>query len=249
MTLAMEVKEWKVSYGEISVLQNINLVFPEKKITALIGPSGCGKTTLLKSLNRLIEEEASAKTRGEITLKGTSISEVSCEILRRKVGIVFQTPTPFPFSIEKNMTYALDYHNKIGIGDKKKLIIEKLKLVGLYDEVKDRMGFSAMNLSGGQQQRLCIARSLMLNPDVLLLDEPCSSLDPKSTTKIEGTLKRLSDDITIIIVTHNMSQAKRIADNIAFIYEGKLIEYKKTEDLFLNPQDEITKQYLSGMIG
>ena len=249
MNAVMEVKDWKVKYGEVTVLNDVNIAFPENKITALIGPSGCGKTTLLKSLNRLLDEEVSAQTQGEITFKDRSIKDFHCETLRQKIGIVFQTPTPFPFSIEKNMAYALDYHFAMDRQNKKNLISEKLKLAGLYDEVKDRMDLSATNLSGGQQQRLCIARSLTLNPDVILLDEPCSSLDPKATAKIEETLLRLAQEITIIIVTHNMAQAKRIANHVAFFIDGELVEYQPTNDFFNHPQKEETRQYLEGLIG
>jgi len=249
MNAVMEMKDWKVNYGEATVLNDVNIAFPENRITALIGPSGCGKTTLLKSLNRLLEEEVSAQTQGEVTFKGRSIKDIHCETLRQKVGIVFQTPTPFPFSVEKNMVYALNYHYSMDRQAKNELISEKLKLAGLYDEVKDRMGFSAANLSGGQQQRLCIARSLTLNPDVLLLDEPCSSLDPKATAKIEETLQRLAQEVTIIIVTHNMAQARRIANHVAFFIDGELVEYQPKDDFFNRPHKEETRQYLEGLMG
>ncbi|SFH83185.1 phosphate ABC transporter ATP-binding protein, PhoT family [Tindallia magadiensis] len=249
MTQAIAIKNWHVHYGKTEVLQDISLEIPEKKITALIGSSGCGKTTLLKSINRLTEEEPTAATQGEILLKGTSIQSLPLEILRRRIGLVFQTPTPFPFSIKKNMEYGIRYHEKLTAKEESLLIEETLKMAGLYEEVKDRMNLSAVRLSGGQQQRLCIARSLTLNPDVLLLDEPCSSLDPKSTAVIEDTLKKLSKKVSIVIVTHNMAQAKRIADYTAFISNGVLVEVQETEALFREPKQEETRCYLEGLIG
>ena len=246
---ALAIENWNVSYGKTKVLQNINLQIPEKKITALIGPSGCGKTTLLKSINRLTEEEKTAITSGDILLKGESLGKMPLETLRRRIGLVFQTPTPFPFSILKNMQYAIRYHEKQSQKDEMHIIEEKLKMAGLYDEVKDRMNLSAVRLSGGQQQRLCIARSLTLNPDILLLDEPCSSLDPKSTATIEETLRNLANEVSIVIVTHNMAQAKRIADYTAFVNDGKLVEMQETEALFKNPQQEESRRYLEGLMG
>lgn len=248
MTEVMEVRGWNVCYGKTKVLKDINLSFPDRKISALVGPSGCGKTTLLNSLNRLIEEDSAARTTGEIFFKERNIADIPNQELRRKVGIVFQTPTPFPFSIEKNMLYAVNFHHSFNKEEKKFLIIEKLKLAGLYDEVRDRLQLSANKLSGGQQQRLCIARSLTLEPEVLLLDEPCSSLDPRSTARIEETLKRLVKEVTIIIVTHNLAQARRIADYAAFLCDGRLVEKGEATRFFANPREEETRQYLAGYI-
>lgn len=249
MNEVMKLKNVHVSYGHTPVLHDISLAFPQKRITALLGPSGCGKTTLLKSLNRLLEEETEASVAGEILFQGKNIEDIPSDTLRKKVGIVFQVPTPFPFTIYKNMSYALKYHNNAGKKELKEIITEKLKLTGLYEEVKDRMHLPASKLSGGQQQRLCIARSLTLNPDLILLDEPCSSLDPKATARIEEALVRLAEHVSIIIVTHNLGQARRIAHHSAFLWEGELVEYKPTEELFNRPENEQTKSYLEGYLG
>jgi len=244
----IKLKNLSVFYGEEEVVKDVNLSFKKNKVTALIGHSGCGKTTILKTMNQLIAEEKNARVKGKVIFKEQSIDKMDVETLRKTIGIVFQNPTPFPFSIEKNMLYPLDYHGGYGKKEKQQMIQEKLEKTGLYEEVKDRMNFSAQKLSGGQQQRLCMARSLTLNPEVLLLDEPCSSLDPKSTKKIEQTLKDLSENITVIIVTHNMAQARRIADYVAFFSEGRLIEYGETEKVFQYPKKEETKQYVEGLL-
>ncbi|ADH87314.1 phosphate ABC transporter ATP-binding protein [Desulfurivibrio alkaliphilus] len=245
----IQVNNWHVSCGDTPVLSDINLDFPANRITALIGPSGCGKTTLLKSINRLLEEESQAQTRGRIRLQGQDIAAIPKETLRRRVGIVFQTPTPFPFSIEKNMLYALNYHQQLSREEKKARMLETLRLAGLYDEVKDRLRLSAAKLSGGQQQRLCIARSLTLEPEVLLLDEPCSSLDPRSTARIEETLQLLAQQMAVIIVTHNLAQARRIAHHVAFLNEGLLLEEREATHFFAQPRHEAARQYLAGQLG
>lgn len=245
----IQIKDWQVAYGNTPVLSEINLNLPAKRITALIGPSGCGKTTLLKSINRLLEEEPQAQTAGRIQLQGQDIAAIPKETLRRRVGIVFQTPTPFPFSIEKNLLYALNYHQQLSRAKKKARVLETLRLVGLYEEVKDRLQLAAGKLSGGQQQRLCIARSLTLEPEVLLLDEPCSSLDPRSTARIEETLKRLAQQMAVVIVTHNLAQARRIAHQVAFINEGRLVEEQEAGQFFARPRHEATREYLAGHLG
>jgi len=245
----LEIKDFSVNYGKSRVLKNINLDIEKNRITAIIGPSGCGKSTFLKSLNLMITEEKSSEILGEIYFNGKNIKDFQIENLRKKIGLVFQTPTPFPFSIYKNMIYAPVYY---GIKDKKeldKIVKEKLILAGLYDEIKDEMNKSALSLSGGQQQRLCIARELTVEPEVLLLDEPCSALDIQNTMKIEEMLKNLSSKYTIVIVTHNLAQAKRIADKTAFFFDGELVEYGDTEDIFTNPKDEKTKNYINGIFG
>lgn len=249
MSNVIELKNVSVYYGDTQVLHNISLEFAQKRITAILGPSGCGKTTLLKALNRLLEEETEATVKGEILFQGKNIKNISSEYLRKKIGIVFQVPTPFPFSVYKNMAYALKYHNNYNKEKLEEVIIEKLKLTGLYEEVRDRMNMPASKLSGGQQQRLCIARSLTLNPDLILLDEPCSSLDPKSMARIEETLIRLSEHVSIIIVTHNLGQARRIAHNSAFLWDGELVEYRSTDELFTQPEKEKTKNYMQGYLG
>ena len=249
MDKILEVKNFSVSYDDKKILKNINMYIDKNKITAIIGPSGCGKSTFLKSLNMMITGERGAKTFGDIFFEGKNIKDFEVELLRKNIGLVFQTPTPFPFSIYKNMTYAPIYY---GIKDKNRLdnlVKEKLKLAGLYDEIKNEINKSALSLSGGQQQRLCIARELTVEPEVLLLDEPCSALDIQNTIKIEEMLKNLSKNYTIIIVTHNLAQAKRIADKTAFFFDGELVEYEDTEKIFSNPSDEKTKKYINGIFG
>ncbi|SDZ33818.1 phosphate ABC transporter ATP-binding protein, PhoT family [Proteiniborus ethanoligenes] len=244
----IELDSLNAYYGDKKILNNINMKIKKNKITAIIGPSGCGKSTLLSVLNRMLEENGGS-TRGNIAFKGKDISSYDKEEIRKKIGIVFQKPTPFPMSIYKNLTYAPIYY---GTRDKKKLeeiVQDKLKVSGLFEEVKQDLGMSALKLSGGQQQRLCIARALTVDPEVLLLDEPCSALDIKNTAHIEEMLLRLSQEYTIIIVTHNLSQAKRISDYTAFILDGELIEYDETEKIFNNPEDNRTKEYIEGIYG
>ena len=249
MDKILEVKNFSVSYDDKKILKNINMYIDRNKITAIIGPSGCGKSTFLKSLNMMITEEKGAKTFGDIFFEGKNIKDFEVENLRKNIGLVFQTPTPFPFSIYKNMTYAPIYYGIKNKNQLDNLVKEKLKLAGLYDEIKDEINKSALSLSGGQQQRLCIARELTVEPEVLLLDEPCSALDIQNTIKIEEMLKNLSKSYTIIIVTHNLAQAKRIADKTAFFFDGELVEYEDTEKIFSNPRDEKTKKYINGIFG
>ena len=220
----IETDRLSVSYGSQKVLDNISYGFKKNKITAILGSSGCGKTTLLHALNNLLSEEENIKISGDVRLEQTSIYTMPNEILRKEVGLVFQTPVVFPMSIYKNMSYALSYH---GISSKKeldRLIEEKLKFTGLYEEVKDKLKKSALKLSGGQKQRLCIARALTIEPKVLLLDEPCSALDIENTLLIEKLLTELKSSISIIIVTHNIEQAKRIGDEIVTMKSGNLSE-------------------------
>lgn len=245
----LTINNLSVAIGEQEILKKVNLTIPKNKISAVIGPSGCGKTTLLKTLNKLIEEEKQVRISGNILFKGEDINSIPLAKLRTEIGLVFQQPTPFPMSIYNNLAYALKYH---GIKEQRKLdeIIEtKLKLCGLYEEVKDQLTMSALKLSGGQQQRLSIARSLCVEPEVLLMDEPCSSLDIHNTKLIEDLIVKLSQQYTIVIVTHNLQQARRIADYTAFFLGGRLIETNTTEVLFTTPQEEETKQYLLGLFG
>lgn len=245
----LEIKNLSVSYEDKKILKGININIKKNKITSIIGPSGCGKTTFLKTLNSIINEEGNPEIEGEIFFKGKNIKDIDEENLRKNIGLVFQTPTPFPFSIYKNMTYVPVYY---GITDKKELdsiVKEKLETAGLYEEVKNELNKSALKLSGGQQQRLCIARSLTAEPEIILLDEPCSALDIKNTEKIEQMLLNLSERYTIIIVTHNLFQAKRISDYTAFFLDGGLVEFNKTEKIFSNPSDERTKNYIKGIYG
>lgn len=240
----LEIKNLNVSYGDKKILNNISLNIKKNTITSIVGPSGCGKSTLLKSINAMLKEEEDAKVEGDILFNGININNMDLDEVRKNIGIVFQSPAPFPLSIIKNMTYALKYH---GIKDKntlEKKVMDTLEICGLYDEVKSDLNKSALRLSGGQQQRLCIARALTINPKVLLLDEPCSALDVKNTEKIENLLMRLSSEYTIVIVTHNLSQAKKISEYCAFMMEGEIIEYG--EDIFSNPLDNRTLEYLRG---
>lgn len=244
----LKVENLDVGYGSKLILKDLSLSFKENSITSIIGPSGCGKSTFLTTLNLLLLEYGGSYT-GDILFKEKHIKDYNIDELRRKIGMVFQKPTPFPLSIYKNMIYAPVYY---GIKNKKELgnIVENsLKRVGLFDEIKNEMNMPAMKLSGGQQQRLCIARALTVEPEILLLDEPCSALDIKNTAIIEDMLVKLSKDYTIIIVTHNLSQAKRISDYTAFMLDGKVIEYKDTKELFSNPSDIRTKEYISGIYG
>ena len=244
----IELANLNAFYGNKKILNNINMKIKKNKITAIIGPSGCGKSTLLAVLNRMIEENGGS-IEGKVIFNEKDILNYSKNELRRKVGIVFQKPSPFPLSIYGNLAYAPLYY---GVKDKKLLndIVEnKLKVSGLYEEVKDDFKMSALELSGGQQLRLCIARALTVEPDVLLMDEPCSALDVKNTANIEDMLLNLLDDYTIIIVTHNLFQAKRISDYTVFILDGEIVEFGETEQIFNNPRDRRTKEYIEGMYG
>lgn len=239
--------DFGVAYEKKTVLEGVNTAIRPGRITAIIGPSGCGKSTLLKAMNRMLETQKDAKVFGSIHLNGVDIHTMEPEVLRRKVGMVFQTPTPFPMSIYKNMTYAPQYYGITGKKNLDAIVREKLEVTGLWEEVKDELGKNALKLSGGQQQRLCIARALTADPEILLLDEPCSALDVKSTQIIEELLLKLKEHYTIVIVTHNLFQAKRIADDCIFLLNGQLWEQNTTEELFANPQQQETKDYLQGV--
>ena len=244
----IKINNISVSYGDNKVLKDFSMGIKKNGITAIIGPSGCGKSTLLTSLNLMLEENGGSFT-GEILFKDKNILSYPKNDIRRMIGMVFQKPTPFPISIYKNLTYAPVFY---GIKDKEKLdeiVKNTLIKTGLYDEVRGNLNVLATKLSGGQQQRLCIARALTVEPDVLLLDEPCSALDIKNTANIEEMLLELSKEYTIVIVTHNLSQAKRISDYTAFILDGQLVEYDETEKLFTSPSDIRTKQYIEGVYG
>ena len=245
----MTLHNVSASYDGREVLSDLSLDIPARRITAVIGPSGCGKTTLLRCMNGLLAEEKGVSVSGRILLDGQEIKSMQKDVLRRRVGLVFQTPAPFPFSIYKNMTYALRYY---GVKDKKELdrqVKEKLQMAGLYDEVAQELDKSAHKLSGGQQQRLCIARALTVEPEILLLDEPCSALDVKSSSVIEKMLTQLKEKYTIVIVTHNIAQARRISDHVAFLFGGKLIEFAPAQQIFSQPKEEETKAFLEGIYG
>ncbi|MBQ3037312.1 MAG: phosphate ABC transporter ATP-binding protein [Lachnospiraceae bacterium] len=245
-----EIKNANLFYGDFQALKNISLSIPEHQITAFIGPSGCGKSTLLKSLNRMNDLVPECKITGDFLLDGEDIyASKDVNTLRKRVGMVFQKPNPFPMSIYDNVAYGPRTH---GIRNKKKLdeIVEQaLKDAAIWDEVKDRLKKSAWGLSGGQQQRLCIARALAVKPEVLLMDEPTSALDPISTLKIEDWAMEMKKKYTIIIVTHNMQQAARIADRTAFFLLGEVVEYDTTENMFSMPKDKRTQDYITGRFG
>lgn len=244
------IKNMDLYYDTFHALKNINLEIPEKQIVAFIGPSGCGKSTLLKSLNRMNDLVENCKITGEILLDGKDIYKTNdLNLLRKKVGMVFQKPNPFPMSIYDNIAYGPRTH---GIKSRHELddIVEKsLKNAAIWDEVKDRLKKSALSLSGGQQQRICIARSLAVEPDVLLMDEPTSALDPISTGKIEELTLELKEKYSIIMVTHNMQQAARISDQTAFFLHGEVVEFAKTDEMFSNPKEQRTEDYITGRFG
>lgn len=243
------VSDLNLWYGQTQALKHISMDIPEKSITALIGPSGCGKSTFLKTLNRMNDLIPSVKITGEIRYQGNNIFESEVNTLRKEVGMVFQKPNPFPMSIYDNIAYGPRTH---GIKSRAKLddIVERsLRDAAIWDEVKDRLNKNAIGLSGGQQQRLCIARALAVEPKVLLMDEPTSALDPISTSRIEDLAMELKDKYTIVIVTHNMQQAVRISDCTAFFLLGELVEFGKTEDIFSQPADQRTEDYITGRFG
>ena len=247
----VEVEDLSLFYGEKQALRDVNMNITRNQITAFIGPSGCGKSTLLRCFNRLNDLIDDCRTEGEISINGKSIfdSDVDITDLRKRVGMVFQKSNPFPKSIYENVAYGARI---AGINKKSVLddIVEKnLKRAALWDEVNDRLNDSAMGLSGGQQQRLCIARAIAVEPDVLLMDEPCSALDPIATAKIEDLVTELKSKFTIVIVTHNMQQAARVSDYTAFMYIGNIVEFDTTEKIFLNPAKKHTEDYVSGKFG
>jgi len=246
----IETKNLNLYYGTNRALKDINMKFEKNEVTALIGPSGCGKSTFLRTINRMNDLIDSVKIEGEVLFEGNNIFDDYDEIaLRKRIGMVFQKPNPFPMSIYDNVAYGPRIH---GIKDKKVLdeIVEKsLKGAALWEETKDRLKKSAMGLSGGQQQRLCIARTLAISTEIILMDEPTSALDPISTNKVEDLIEELKKEYTVIIVTHNMQQAGRIADKTAFFLNGEVIEYGKTEDIFYRPEDKRTEDYITGRFG
>jgi phosphate transport system ATP-binding protein len=251
MDVKIVAKDFNLHYGEFQALHNINMEVYTKNVTALIGPSGCGKSTFLRSINRMNDLIANIRIEGLISLDGEDIyqSKVDVVELRKRVGMVFQRPNPFPMSIFDNIAYGPRVH---GLKDKRQLeeIVEQsLKGAALWEEVKDRLNSPALRLSGGQQQRLCIARLLAVEPEVLLMDEPASALDPISTGKIEELICELKQDYSIVIVTHNMQQAARISDQLGFFLLGRLVEYGVTEKVMTNPQQKETEDYLTGRFG
>ncbi|HYL37817.1 MAG TPA: phosphate ABC transporter ATP-binding protein PstB [Bryobacteraceae bacterium] len=236
-------------YGNFQALHDISLQLPGKRITALIGPSGCGKSTFLRTLNRISETIKNAHYDGQVLLDGQDVREMDVAQLRRRVGMVFQRPNPFPKSIYDNTAYGVKVNGLAGRQPLDDIVEHSLKRAALWDEVKDKLHQSAYSLSGGQQQRLCIARALAVDPEVLLLDEPCSSLDPIATAKIEDLLFTLKDQCTLIIVTHNMQQAARVAEFTGFFLLGRLIEFNSTEIIFKTPARQETEDYITGRFG
>jgi phosphate transport system ATP-binding protein len=247
----MRVEDLSISYGPKQAVKSVSLPIRQGEVLALIGPSGCGKTTLLRSLNRLTELTKSASLSGRVTLDGVDISELEPTALRRRVTMVFQQPNPFPMSVFDNVAYVLreQAKRKPRKPTLRPQVEEALARAGLLEEVKDNLDHPALRLSGGQQQRLCIARALAANPEVLLLDEPCSALDPQSTKVIEDLIVKLREEVAVVIVTHNLQQAHRIADHVAFMYLGDLVEYAPGHALFGNPKQQRTREYISGAFG
>jgi len=247
----VRVEKLHLYYGKAEALKDITMNFPRHEVTALIGPSGCGKSTLLRCLNRMNDLIDDVRTTGRIEFDGQDINDKAVDVieLRRRVGMVFQKPTPFPKSIYENVAYGLRI---AGIRQRNildKVVEKSLQRAALWDEVKDRLHESALGLSGGQHQRLCIARAIAVNPEIILMDEPCSALDPRSTTRIEDLIGQLRGEYTIISVTHNMQQAARVSDWAAFIYEGVLIEFGITSKLFTKPERKETEDYITGRFG
>jgi phosphate transport system ATP-binding protein len=245
------VRELNFYYGKFHALKNIHMDIPEKKVTAFIGPSGCGKSTLLRTFNRMFELYPEQRAQGQILLDGENLLDNGQDValIRAKVGMVFQKPTPFPMSIRDNITFGVRLFESLNATDMDDRVEWALRKAALWDEVKDKLHLSGASLSGGQQQRLCIARGIAIKPEVLLLDEPCSALDPISTGKIEELIAELKNDYTVVIVTHNMQQAARCSDYTAYMYLGDLVEFDRTEQMFLKPQRKETEDYITGRFG
>ena len=247
----IEVRKLNLFYGDFQALNNIQVAIEKKTITALIGPSGCGKSTFLRALNRMNDLIEGVKVAGTIVIDGQNILDPPTDLvsLRRKVGMVFQRPNPFPLSVRENILFAVKIHQRAAKKDYEKIVEECLRAVLLWDQLKDRLEMNALNISLEEQQRLCIARLLSVKPDILLMDEPCSALDPIATERIEELMRILKEDYTIVIVTHNMQQAARVSEDTGFMLLGELIEFGKTNTLFTNPADQRTNEYITGRFG
>ena len=247
----LSVRNLNFFYGGFHALKGINLEIPEKKVTAFIGPSGCGKSTLLRTFNRMFELYPEQRAEGEIVLDGENLltSKQDVALVRAKVGMVFQKPTPFPMSIYDNIAFGVRLFENLSSADMDDRVEWALRKAALWNEVKDKLDQSGSGLSGGQQQRLCIARGIAIKPEVLLLDEPCSALDPISTASIEELIEELKNDYTVIIVTHNMQQAARVSDYTAYMYLGDLVEFGLTDQIFLKPKKQETENYITGRFG
>ena len=247
----ISVKDLNFYYGKFHALKNINLDIPERKVTAFIGPSGCGKSTLLRTFNRMFELYPEQRAEGVIELDGENLltTKTDVALIRAKVGMVFQKPTPFPMSIYDNISFGVKLFENLNASDMDDRVDWALRKAALWGEVKDKLNQSGAGLSGGQQQRLCIARGIAIKPEVLLLDEPCSALDPISTAKIEELIIELKQDYTVVIVTHNMQQAARCSDHTAYMYLGDLVEFGETEQIFFKPKRQETEDYITGRFG
>ncbi|MEN6516597.1 MAG: phosphate ABC transporter ATP-binding protein PstB [Methanospirillum sp.] len=249
--MIIETRGLDLWYGPVQALKQVTIPIRPHQVTALIGPSGCGKSTLLRCFNRMNDLVPNCRVEGEILYHGTNVNDPSYDVveLRKRVGMVFQKPNPFPKSIFENIAYGPRVHGEKHKGMLDEIVERSLRDAALWDEVKDRLGESALGLSGGQQQRLCIARSLAVEPDVILMDEPCSALDPIATAKIEDLIDDLKQHYTVIIVTHNMQQAARVSDFTGFMYLGELVEYGETLQVFERPTKELTERYITGRFG
>ena len=247
----VDIRDLSFYYGSTKALKNVTLPLYDRKVTAFIGPSGCGKSTLLRILNRIYDLYPNQRAEGEVVLDGENIlgSRIDTNLLRSRVGMVFQKPTPFPMTIYDNVAFGIKLYERMARSELDGRIEDALQRAALWGEVKDKLNESGLSLSGGQQQRLCIARTVATRPEVILLDEPCSALDPISTAKIEELIDELSADYTIVIVTHNMQQASRTSDQTAFMYLGELIEFGPTEKIFTAPDKKQTEQYITGRFG
>jgi phosphate transport system ATP-binding protein len=250
-SVKVAIKNLTFHYGNVQALKDVSLDIQANKVTAIIGPSGCGKSTLLRVLNRIYEIYPNQRAEGEVVLDGENILSPSQDLnlLRAKVGMVFQKPTPFPMTIFDNIAFGIDLYEKLSRSEMEGRVETALRRAALWEEVKDKLSASGMSLSGGQQQRLCIARSVATKPEVILLDEPCSALDPISTAKIEELISELSLDYTIALVTHNMQQASRVSDYTAFMFLGELVEFGDTEKIFTTPTNKRTEDYITGRFG
>ena len=248
---AITVREFSSWYGSFQALKSLDLTIPAQQVTAFIGPSGCGKSTFLRWINRMNDTIPSARAEGTMELHGQDLLAKSVDVvdLRRRVGMVFQKPNPFPKSIYDNVAFGPRLHRVYTRGELDELVEQSLRSASIWNEVKDRLHASALSLSGGQQQRLCIARAIAVGPEVLLMDEPCSALDPKSSLAIEELIEKLADRYTIVIVTHNMQQGARVSDQTAFFFEGRLIEAGSTETIFTTPKNKQTEDYVTGRFG